>query len=223
MRRYATEFIGTFFLVLTVCCVGLSSAPLAPVAIGAILTSMIFAGGHISGGHFNPAVSVAAYVRGALTLTDLGPYLLAQVAGGALAGAVARFVVDAEPTAFGVSGKALFAAFTVELIFTFGLAYVVLNVATSKDHPHNSFYGLAIGFTVLAGAVAVGAVSGGAFNPAVGIGIALAGLAQWSMLWVYLVATIAGGALAGTVFRLLNPDDVVRPAEGRKGAPASRR
>jgi aquaporin Z len=95
-----------------------------------------------------------------------------------------------------------------ELVFTFALAYVVLNVATSKDHPNNSFYGLAIGFTILVGAVAVGAVSGGAFNPAVGLGLIVAGLAAWSMLWIYVVATVVGGGLAAIVFRYLNPGDV---------------
>jgi len=87
------------------------------------------------------------------------------------------------------------------------LAFVVLNVATSKDHPNNSFYGLAIGFTVLAGAVAVGGVSGGAFNPAVAFGASIMGLIAWANIWLYLVGCLAGGAVAGVAFRWLNPDD----------------
>jgi aquaporin Z len=110
----------------------------------------------------------------------------------------------------------------VEVLFTFALAYVVLNTATSKDHPNNSFYGLAIGITVLAGAVAVGTISGGAFNPAVGLGICLAGLIGWKMIWIYLFATVAGGALAGYVFRQLNPDDVAPAPTGDTPAPAAK-
>jgi aquaporin Z len=208
MRKYITELIGTFFLVFTVCCAVLSGGVLAPLGIGAVLAAMIYAGGHISGGHFNPAVSLAAFLRGRLGLINLGFYAAAQVVGGLLAAGVARYVFNVHQlTAFSVSGRGVAAAFVVELLFTFALAYVVLNVATSKAHPNNSFYGLAIGFTVLAGAVAVGRLSGGAFNPAVGIGIVVAGLAKGSMLWIYLVATLLGGAAAGIAFRVLNPDD----------------
>jgi aquaporin Z len=207
LRRYVVELIGTFFLVFTVCCAVLNGSDLAPLAIGAVLMTMVYAGGHISGGHFNPAVSLAVFLRGRLALRDLGPYVAAQVVGGLAAAGVSRFVVDVDPEALTVSGRGIAAAFVAELLFTFALAYVVLNVATSKDHPNNSFYGLAIGFTVLAGAVAVGTVSGAAFNPAVGIGVVVAGLASWSLLWIYLVATLVGGAAAGYAFRALTPDD----------------
>jgi aquaporin Z len=231
MRKYLVEFIGTFFLVFTVCTAVLAKAGLAPLAIGAVLAAMIFAGGHISGGHFNPAVSVAAYVRGRLEARDLGFYVIAQLVAGAVAAVVARFVVVDSPGAafFVPSGRPLAAAIVVEVLFTFALAYVVLNVATSKDHPNNSFYGLAIGITVLAGAVAVGGISGGAFNPAVGLGLCLSGLAGWKMIWIYLFATLAGGALAGYVFRQLNPDDVApaptadTPAPAAKTVPTARR
>jgi aquaporin Z len=208
MRKYLTELIGTFFLVFTVCCAVLSDSPLAPLGIGAVLAAMIFAGGHISGGHFNPAVSLAAFIRGRLTLIELGFYAAAQVVGGLVAAGVARYVFNVNKVAvFHPGGRGMTAAFVVELLFTFALAFVVLNVATSKSHPNNSFYGLAIGFTVLAGAVSVGRISGGAFNPAVGIGIVVAGLVQGSLLWIYLVATLLGGAAAGYAFRALNPDD----------------
>jgi aquaporin Z len=106
-----------------------------------------------------------------------------------------------------LTGHTLVAAFVVELLFTFALCFVVLNVATSKSHPNNSFYGLAIGFTVMAGAFAVGAISGGAFNPAVTFGAATMGMFAWSTLWVYLVAQLIAGAAAGAVFLALNPDD----------------
>jgi aquaporin Z len=106
-----------------------------------------------------------------------------------------------------LTGRALLAAFVVELLFTFALCYVVLNVATSKHHPNNSFYGLAIGFTVVAGAFAVGAISGGAFNPAVSLGAAVMGMFAWPTLWIYLVAQVLAGMAAGVTFLALNPDD----------------
>jgi aquaporin Z len=208
MRRYATEFIGTFVLVFTVCCTVLSDQSLAPVAIGASLMVSVYAGGHISGGHYNPAVSLAAFVRGRLGGADLVPYWVAQLLAASAASGIAIFVIN-PPTQnpHTLTGHDLGAAFVAELIFTFVLGYVVLNVATSKDHPDNSFYGLAIGFTVLVGAVAVGGVSGGAFNPAVALGALLSGLLSWGNAWLYLVACLTGGALAGLVFKLLNPGD----------------
>ncbi len=227
MRRYVTEFIGTFFLVFTVCCAVLSGGALAPIAIGAVLMVMVFAGGHISGGYYNPAVTLAVYLRGKLALSDVGPYMAAQFLAGLAAAGVARFAIDIHPIASTPSGgRHIGAAFVVELLFTFALAYVVLNVATSKDHPNNSFYGLAIGFTILAGAVAVGAVSGGAFNPAVGLGIIVAGIVGWSALWIYLVATFLGGAIAAYAFRWLNPDDapaLTQMDPAPKRVPAGRR
>ena len=208
MRKYLTELIGTFFLVFTICTAVVSGSALAPLAIGGVLAAMIFAGGHISGAHYNPAVTVAVWVRGGLATRELLPYMAAQVIGAIAGAATARIVAGAPSEAFSVSGGKLGAALVAELAVTFALAYVVLNVATSKSHQNNSFYGLAIGFTVMAGAVAVGGVSGGVFNPAVAIGVSAAGLISWSMLWVYLVANITAGALAGVVFRVLSPDDV---------------
>jgi len=107
-----------------------------------------------------------------------------------------------------LTGRTLVAAFVVELLFTFALCYVVLNVATSKSHPDNSFYGLAIGFMVVAGAFAVGAISGGAFNPAVSLGAAVMGMFAWPTLWVYLVAQALAGMAAGVTFLALNADDL---------------
>ncbi|GIH07610.1 glycerol uptake facilitator protein [Rhizocola hellebori] len=221
MRKYVAEFIGTFFLTFTVCCAVLTAQPLAPLAIGAVLVAMVFAGGHISGAHFNPAVTLAVYLRGRIEARDVLPYMGAQLAAGLIAAGISRYVVIEKPTAaLNLSDRALIGAVIVELLITFALAYVVLNVATSKDHPNNSFYGVAIGFTVLAGAVAVGTLSGGAFNPAVGLAVTVAGLASWKMLVVYVLATLAGGAGAGFVFRWLNPGDVeeLRLPKPRVGA-----
>jgi aquaporin Z len=209
--KYAVEAIGTFFLVFTVGAAVGSGSPLAPLGIGAVLMVMIYAGGHLSGGHYNPAVTMAVLVRRRITLHEAAGYWVAQLGAGLLAAVVVRTVVDPAHAAVGATmllrGRTELAAFVVELLFTFALCYVVLNVATSKDHQNNSFYGLAIGFTVVAGAVAVGAISGGAFNPAVSLGAAVMGMFAWPTLWVYVVAQVLAGIAAGAVFLALNRED----------------
>ena len=210
MRKYLVEFIGTFFLVFTVTCAVLSGAPLAPLGIGAVLMVMVFAGGHISGGHFNPAVTLAVLLRGRITSAEAAPYWGTQLVAGVVAALVGKYVIDPKnqpPATELTGGHLIVAALLAELLFTFALAWVVLNVATSKDHPNNSFYGLAIGFTVLAGAVAVGGVSGGAFNPAVALGIMTAGISAWKNIWIFWLAELAGAALAAYAFKAANPDD----------------
>jgi aquaporin Z len=208
MRKYVAEFIGTFGLVFTVGCAVLTHSVFAPLAIGAALMVMVYAGGHISGGHFNPAVSLAVFVRNRLNGGDLGGYWAAQLLGGLVAALLARYVVNpASVAALSLSGRTVVAALLAEFLFTFALAYVVLNAATSKDHPSNSFYGLAIGFTVFVGVSAVGSISGGAFNPAVAFGASIMGLFSWSDIWVYLLAELVGGAAAALVFLYLNPED----------------
>ena len=209
--KYAVEAIGTFFLVFTVGAAVGSGSPFAPLGIGAVLMVMIYAGGHLSGGHYNPAVTMAVLVRRRIRLRDAVGYWVVQLGAGLLAAVVVRTVVDptrtANVAAMTLTGRTLLAAFVVELLFTFALCYVVLNVATSKHHPNNSFYGLAIGFTVVAGAFAVGAISGGAFNPAVSLGAAVMGMFAWPTLWIYLVAQVLAGMAAGVTFLALNPDD----------------
>jgi aquaporin Z len=211
MKKLIVELIGTFFLVLTVgaCVVNPNSGVIAPIAIGSSLMIMIFAGGHISGGHYNPAVTVAVAVRGRLPAIEVPGYIIAQLIGAGLAaGAVYylkgpnRPLVDAGGPIYGI-GQIAFA----EFLYTFALAYVVLNVATAKATAGNSFYGLAIGFTVATGAFAVGAISGGAFNPAVATGCLLMGLIPPTNFLAYIAAQLAAGALAAFVFRSLNPDD----------------
>ena len=207
-RKYATELIGTFIFLFTIAAAVLSASSLAPLAIGSALMIMVYAGGHISGGHYNPAVTLAALVRGRIGLPDAVAYWVAQIVGGLLGMVLARWVIQpAQVTTMTLSGHLLAAAFVAELLFTFALCYVVLNVATSKDHPNNSFYGLAIGFTIATGAIAVGAISGGVFNPAVAISGAAIGLFAWPTLWAYLVAQVVAGIAAGLVFLALNPDD----------------
>jgi aquaporin Z len=206
MNKYLTEFIGTFFLVLTVGCAVIpgSSGVIAPLAIGASLMVMVYAGGHVSGGHYNPAVTLAVWLRGRCDTADVVPYMIAQVAAGIVAALVAGFLVGmGRPMTISNVPAALLA----EFLFTFALAYVVLNTATAKGTSGNSFYGLAIGMTVMTGAFAVGGISGGAFNPAVAVGIGFMHLVGFSDLWIHLLADFAGGAVAGGVFKFINPSD----------------
>ncbi len=224
MNKYIVELIGTFFLVLTVSCTALLSAgnPLTPIAIGSVLMVMIYAGGHISGGHYNPAVSLGALLRGRLSAKDFVPYLISQLVGAALAVIAAKALFPAEANSIAIAieasksvvpaaSPALLPIFLAEFLFTFALVYVVLNVATAKGNAGTGFYGLAIGFTVLVGAITVGGISGGAFNPAVAFGVALIAkpgvVLTFSLIWIYLLAQFLAGAVAGLLFRALNPDD----------------
>jgi len=206
MRKLAMEFIGTFFLVFTVGSTVIlrGAGVIPPLAIGSALMVMVYAGGHISGAHYNPAVSLGALLRGRLSAAEIVPYWVAQFAGAAAAAAAVMCLGGTPPATF---TAALGPAFLAESLFTFALVFVVLNAATSKDTAGNSFYGLAIGFTVLAGAFAVGPVSGGALNPAVTVGAMMLGLLPWHLLWVYFGAQLLAGAVAGLVFKLLNPND----------------
>ncbi len=206
--KYIYEFIGTFFLVFTVGMTVLephSAAQLAPLAIGSILAVMVYAGGHISGGHYNPAVSLAVFIRGKLSAKDLLFYWVSQLIAGALAAYTTLFFkgASAETPLLLEQNHALLA----EFLFTFALCYVVLNVATAKENSSNSFFGFAIGFTVLAGAYAVGTVSGGAFNPAVQLGAILLNLGVWSNFWIFLVGNLGGAILAALIFRAAHPQE----------------
>jgi aquaporin Z len=207
-RKYATEFIGTFFLTFAVAVAALSGSVFVPLAAGGTLMVMIYAGGHISGGHYNPAVTLAALVRRRIGIGDAAGYWGAQVVGGVVAAVIARAAVNpAAVKTLTLSGHAEAAAAVVEVLITFALCYVVLNVATSKDQPNNGFFGLAIGFTVVAGAFAVGGISGGVFNPAVALGGAAGGLFGWSTIWIYILVELAAGVAAGLAFLALNPGD----------------
>ena len=213
MHKYLTEFIGTFFLVFTIGLAG--PMPMGALAIGATLMVMVYMGGHISGAHYNPAVSLAVFVRGKLGIYDCIIYMLTQV----VAAVAASFVV------WGVLGNVgqprpsnhvdLIAALVVEALYTFALALVVLNVATAKKTEGNSFYGLAIGFTVVAAAFAGGGISGGAYNPAVAAGPMIVNgivgtiivdgvtpVGTFDFLWIYLVGPFTGAIVAGLTFRV---------------------
>ena len=160
---------------------------------------------HVSGAHFNPAVTLAVFVRGKCDKKDVVPYWAAQVLAGVIASLVAVFLVGKSGTPMEI--KNVPAAFVAEFLFTFALAYVVVNSATAKGTSGNSFYGLAIGMTVMVGAFSVGAISGGAFNPAVAVGAAVMKLVNFTDIWIHIVADLAGGLVAGLTFKFLNPDD----------------
>jgi aquaporin Z len=205
MNKYIAEFIGTFFLVLTIGCtgVGAGAGVIAPLAIGAALMVMVFAGGHISGAHYNPAVTLGVLIRGKVNGADVVPYMVAQLAGAMIAALAVKFLragVAVTPINPHV-GPALLA----EFLFTFALVYVVLNAATAEGTSGNSFYGLAIGMTVMTGAFAVGDISGGAFNPAVALGICLLGISSWANIWIYLLADFTAAVVAAVIFQLINP------------------
>lgn len=211
MKSYLTEVIGTFFLVLTIGLTVLDGTAFAPLVIGSILMIMVYMGGHISGGHYNPAVSLAVFMRGKLEARELLPYWVSQIVG-AFLGAVTVYLILGKTfaPAPGAGAKPI-AVLLVEFLFTFALALVVLNSATASATAGNSYFGLAIGFTVMVGAFSGGPVSGGAFNPAVGIGPTLmntiVGDGTWGALWYYLVGPLAGGAVAAFVFKIQNPGD----------------
>lgn len=208
MKKYITEFIGTFFLVLTVgLAVNGGAGAMAPIAIGSVLMVMVFAGGHISGGHYNPAVTLGVLLRGRITTGDAIPYMLSQITAGITAALLVNFMLADKMPAEAVASPDVVKALIAELIGTFALVYVVLNVATAKATANNSFYGLAIGFTVTAMAYALGGFSGGAFNPAVAFGISFMKMTVWPDIWIYLVGCFGGGALAAFVFNMNNPDD----------------
>jgi aquaporin Z len=203
MRKLVVEGIGAFFLVLTI---GLVSAQravagFAPLAVGGVLMVLVYAGGHISGAHYNPAVTLAVMLRGKATPAELGRYWLAQVLGAAAAALLV--LVFAGGGADATIARPIGLSLLAETLFTFALAYVVLNVATARGTAGNSYFGLAIGFTVAVGAWSVGAISGGAFNPAVAIGLTLMGLSAPAFIWVYLVGNFAGAAVAALLFNAL--------------------
>lgn len=212
MRKYIVEFIGTFFLVLTIALAVHSGSALAPVAIGCMLMVMVYMGGHVSGAHYNPAVSAAVLIRGKMNVQDLGPYLVAQFAGALLASALGHFATGQSFSPAPAANISVPVAIAFEAVFTFALASVVLNVATHAKTAGNSYYGAAIGLTVAASAVAVGPVSGCALNPAVGCGTVLYRVFAGdnpgaNLLVIYSVGPVLGGVAAAAVFSLTKGPD----------------
>jgi aquaporin Z len=178
---------------------------LAPLAIGSVLMILVYAGGHVSGGHYNPAVTLAVWLRGRCPTADVPGYLVSQILGAIVASYVVLYL-KGNPVVTPADIQTV-PSLLAEFIGTFALCYVVLNVATAKATSGNSYFGLAIGFTVVTMAFALGGISGGAFNPAIATGITVMHIEKIANLWVYLVADFAGGALAAVAFRFINPGD----------------
>lgn len=225
---YLTEAVGTFFLVLTVGLTVVANTPFAPLAIGSALMVMVYMGGHVSGGHYNPAVTLAVWLRGKLPARDVVPYWISQLVGAVLATLAVYALTGRTFAPAPGAGVSIGSALLAETLFTFALALVVLNTATSRQTEGNSYFGLAIGFTVTVGAFAAGGISGGAFNPAVGIGPAIAntllGGGVFAHTWIYLLGPLVGGAAAAALFRAQNPEEPVQaipaPPPGEAIAPA---
>jgi len=207
MTKYLVEFIGTFFLVFTIGMTVIEpggAGVMAPVAIGMVLTAMVYAGGHVSGAHYNPAVTLAVTIRGKCSPRDAVAYVITQLAAAGAAAAIVSWfkaagVIEPRPRPIGP-------VMLAEALFTFALAYVVLNVATAKATAGNSYFGVAIGMIVLAGAYAVGPVGAGAFNPAVTFGAVILGLIDVKESWIPLVGQVIGAAGAAVVFKALVKD-----------------
>ena len=199
--KLIAEFIGTFFLALTICTAAVhgSAGDYAPFAIAATLMVMIYAAGHISGAHFNPAVTVAVWLRGACEKSDVVPYISVQALAGVLAAIVSQEILLAETSVTAIDMDAT-NAIAAEFLYTFALVYVILNVATSEATQGNGYYGAAISFVVLAGALTVGGISGGSFNPAVSGALLVSGAIELSDLWIHLVPQFLAGVLAVQAF-----------------------
>lgn len=203
MRTYLTEFLGTFFLVLSIgLVVGSGVGAFANIAIGSVLMVMVYMGMHISGAHYNPAVTLAVFIRGKIELKEAGIYWLAQIlAAFAAAPLVGMLVQDADYTFLieKAPSATLEQALAIEVLFSFVWALVVLHVSTAKGTEGNSFYGLAIGFAVMVGLFAGGPISGGAFNPVTALGPNTVNV-EFTDLWLYIVGPLLGGTLAGFTF-----------------------
>lgn len=221
LAKVVNEFYGTFVLIMVINCSVAMESNLAPFAIGMTLTAVVFGGGHISGAHYNPAVSLAVLIRdhhkddndkSKFHLSGLLEYWFAQVLGG-IFGAITGYCLTSGHVAPGPGeGFSLPQAIGAEIVATMFLAYTVLSVATTtashEAHNSNHFYGLCIGLSVFASAVGVGGISGGCFNPAVGTGLlvatSVAGESGIENLWLFWVGDLLGAVLAAILFMLTN-------------------
>jgi aquaporin Z len=221
--RLLTEFAGTFIFLTAIALSG-KAGSLAPLVVGLALMAMVYMGGHVSGAHYNPAVSFGLLLRGVLPAPAMLAYWAVQLVAGALAFAFAYAISGHTPGIHPGAGVAWYSALAAEVMFTTALALVVMNVAATKETSGNSFYGLAIGSVVAAGAFTVGPISGAAFNPAVGFSATLAGAlfagGGWGDLWLYVVGPFAGAAIAAAIHAVQTmPRAPVPPERSEQTAP----
>jgi aquaporin Z len=213
LRRLSAEFIGTFFLVLVVCMSTYSkvSADLQPLAIGLMLIGLIYANGYMSAAMFNPAVTLAFWLRGRIETKDALAYIIVQFVAGVAAASLTLALTMAKPIVQPIAPSpqyfALIPAILAEVVGTFLMSWVILNVATSKTIEGNSFYGLAIGSTVAGLIYTLGSVSGSVFNPAVAVALDVVHIGNWSNLWIYFVGSFGGAAIAALAYRFINRDE----------------
>ncbi len=225
--RAVTEFVGTFLFLFIIALVGPSGSVLTPVVIGGALTALVYMGGHRSGAHYNPAVSLTLFLQRKITAAELGAYVAAQIVAGVLAFALGYAVVGKPVLVAPGAGHSALVALLVEAVFTFMLALVVLNAAASRKTEGNSFYGLAIGATIVVAATVGGPISGGAFNPAVAIGAAVTAAMHGgsvASVWIPIVGPLLGAVAGGYVWAAqerADPAPVARPAERAIDQPAT--
>jgi len=203
--KLLTEFVGTFVFLTAIALSGRAGA-LAPLAIGLTLTAMVYMGGHVSGAHYNPAVSFGLFLRRVIPASTMATYWLVQVVAGVLAFAFAFALTGHAGGIHPGTGVNPFTALAAEVLFTTALVLVILNVAATAETAGNSYYGIAIGFTVAGGAFVAGPISGAAFNPAVGISATFAAAVfandSWSDLPIYIVGPLAGAGVGALIHRL---------------------
>jgi aquaporin Z len=200
--KLVTELVGTFLFVSVIALSG-SAGSLAPLAIGSALMAMVYMGGHVSGAHYNPAVSFGIFLRRKIAGVEMLAYWAAQLAGAVLAFVVGYLVIGHSPGIHPGAKVDILQALAVEILFTAALVLVVLNVALTKALQGNSFYGLAIGFTIAAAIFVGGPISGGAYNPAVGFGATLGSAlfagGGWSDFWLYVAGPFVGAAIGAAI------------------------
>ena len=218
--KLLTEFVGTFGF-FSVIALSHEAGPMAPLAIGFGLAAMVYMGGHISGAHYNPAVSFGLFLRGVMPPLELGLYWFTQLLAGSLAFLLADQLSGTIAQIHPGHGVLWYWALTAEVLFSAALVLVVLNVAATKETAGNSYYGIAIGFTVAAGALVVGPISGAAFNPAVGfaatLGAVMFGNGTWSDLWIYVVGPLVGAAIATVIHRQQSRPQPIQPERSERG------
>lgn len=203
IRTAIVEFLGTFFLVLTVGLSGRipSAEIIAPVAVASVLIAFIYAGNDISGAHYNPAVTLSVWLQGRWNSRMVIPYVAAQFAGAGLAAWCVLALGDVQRR---LEPILLREGFIAEFVFTFALCFVILSVTRSDVVASHQLGGLAIGLVVLGGAVCVGRISGGVFNPAVAIAMLVMGTASTSDLVVYFSAQSTAGIVAALLARSMH-------------------